>query len=55
VKRLRIGHTLPHGSKVRRVRLDGRRAAHRTRVTNRGVEVTVGTRGGRHTVVIRTR
>jgi hypothetical protein len=39
---LRIGHTLPAGSAVRDVRLNGRRvAAYRARLTNRGLEVTV--------------
>ena len=45
--RLRIGATLPAGAKVTKVRLDGRRcAAYTTRVTNRGLEVTVRTGAG---------
>src|SRR4051794_23332361 len=52
VSRLAIGHTLPAGSKVGRVRLDGKRVTPRTRTTNRGVEVTVDTRAGTHTLVV---
>jgi hypothetical protein len=50
--RLLIGQTLPRGSTVRRVTLDGRRADFRARVTNRGLEVTVRTAPGRHEVVV---
>jgi hypothetical protein len=53
VRLLRIGHTLPRGARVRGVRLDGRRAAGwKTRVTNRGVEVTVRARPGRHVLEV---
>ena len=55
VRRLTLGHTLPAGSAVRRVRLDGRRHAYRTRVTNRGLEVTVRTRPGVHVLTVRAR
>jgi hypothetical protein len=51
-KRLRIGYTLPHGSTVGGVELDGRPAAYRARETNRGVEVTVRADAGRHEVVV---
>jgi hypothetical protein len=52
VRELRIGTTLPAGSKVRSVTLDGRRVRKPdVRVTNRGVEVTVkAPPHGRHTV-----
>jgi hypothetical protein len=50
--RLWIGHTLPRGSAVRRVTLDGERAGFTARETNRGVEVTVRARPGRHEVVV---
>ena len=36
-----IGHTLPRGARVKSVRLDGRRAEYRTRMTNRGQEILV--------------
>ena len=53
VRELRIGHTLAHGVRVRSVRLDGRRVRWGERRTNRGVEVTVETRGGRHTLEVK--
>ena len=50
---LRVGATLPRGTKVGSVTLDGRRVKRPiVRETNRGVEVTVRTDGGRHTVVV---
>jgi hypothetical protein len=52
VERLRIGHTLPRGARVGRVRLDGRPVRYRTRLTRRGVEVTARTGRGRHTFVV---
>jgi hypothetical protein len=55
VKRLLIGHTLPHGAGVRSVTLDGRRADWDARRTNRGLEVTVETRKGEHTLVVESR
>ena len=55
VSRLVIGHTLPRGSEVDWVRLDGKRVKYRTWGTNRGVEVGVTTRPGRHTLIVRRR
>jgi hypothetical protein len=55
ISRLAIGHTLPAGSKVATALLDGRRVRPRTRTTNRGLEVTVATRRGTHTLVVTTR
>jgi hypothetical protein len=55
VKRLLIGHTLPRGASVRSVTLDGRRADWDARTTNRGLEVTVETRKGEHTLVVESR
>jgi hypothetical protein len=52
ITRLLIGHTLPRGSDVRSVKLDGRRVAWSERTTNRGVEVTVATRRGEHTLEV---
>jgi hypothetical protein len=52
VDRLSIGHTLPRGSHVRSVVLDGKRQGYRKRLTNRGLEVTVKTRPGQHTLVV---
>ena len=46
ISKLAIGHTLPAGSRVGRVMLDGRRVRPRTRMTNRGLEVTANTRPG---------
>jgi hypothetical protein len=54
VKELVIGHTLPHGSQVESVRLDGRRVDWRESETNRGLEVTVKTRPGDHRLVVRS-
>jgi hypothetical protein len=55
VKELVIGHTLPRGSRVESVRLDGRRVPWRETETNRGLEVTVKTRPGEHLLVVRSR
>jgi hypothetical protein len=52
VGRLYIGHTLPRGSRPAAVFLDGRRHGARVRTTNRGVEVTVKTRPGRHVLEV---
>ncbi len=53
LSRFVIGHTLPRGSRVKRVRLDGRPAKYRTRLTNRGLEVLVGSpASGRHELVV---
>jgi hypothetical protein len=50
--RVWVGQTLPAGAAVRSVRIDGERATWSARRTNRGLEVTVRTRPGRHEVVI---
>jgi hypothetical protein len=48
-----LGHTLPRGSRPTTVRLDGRVVHHyRTSTTNRGVEVTVPTGPGHHTLEV---
>jgi hypothetical protein len=52
-RRVRIGQTLPAGAAVRSVKLDGRKANWSARRTNRGLEVTVATRPGRHVVVVK--
>jgi hypothetical protein len=52
---LTIGQTLPAGSTVREVKLDGRSVDWDERTTNRGLEVTVDTRPGKHEVVISSR
>jgi hypothetical protein len=53
VERLLLGHTLPRGSKVDRVLLDGRRVGFRTRLTNRGLEVLArAPASGRHRLVV---
>ena len=51
---LRIGTTLPAGTRVRKVTLDGKRVAKpAVRTTTRGVEVTArAPSSGRHTVVV---
>ena len=51
---LRVGHTLPRGTTVAAVELDGRATTgFRTRETNRGVEVWVAADAGeRHTLVV---
>jgi hypothetical protein len=51
-RRVWIGHTLPHGTSVDRVTLDGRRVDFAERETNRGVEVTVRADADRHEVVV---
>lgn len=51
--RVLIGHTLPRGSTVSRVVLDGRVVDdYSVRTTNRGVEVTVPTKAGSHRLVV---
>jgi hypothetical protein len=55
LRTLLIGHTLPRGSQVRSVTLDGRRAEWDARTTNRGLEVTVEAGRGDHTVVVEAR
>jgi hypothetical protein len=54
LRRLVIGHTLPRGSAVGRVRLDGESADYFVRTTNRGMEVLVRAPArGRHTLMVR--
>jgi hypothetical protein len=55
VQELVIGHTLPPGSTVDSVTLDGRQVGWRAEETNQGLEVTVETRSGEHRLVVRTR
>jgi len=52
VTTLLIGHTLPRGSRVASVTLDGKPAKWEQRETNRGNEVTVETSPGGHTLVV---
>ncbi|HEV2886298.1 MAG TPA: hypothetical protein VGX49_05255 [Jatrophihabitans sp.] len=54
-ERIMIGHTLPRGERPESVKLDGR-TVHNYRVvqTNRGMEVTVPTGKGHHTLTITT-
>ena len=50
-----IGHTLPRGSQPATVTLDGRTVHnYQVRTTNRGVEVTIATGAGNHTLTITT-
>jgi hypothetical protein len=53
--RLLLGHTLPRGARVKKVRLDGHRVAYTTRLTNRGLEVAVRSTAGRHELVVISR
>jgi hypothetical protein len=56
LERFLIGHTLPRGSKVKSVQLDGRGTGYSTRLTNRGLEVLVrAPASGRHELVVKTR
>src|SRR5215211_4126126 len=52
VETLTIGHTLERGSRVANVTLDGKSVQWQERETNRGLEVTVDTTPGRHTLVV---
>ena len=53
LREFRIGHTLPRGSTVESVVLDGRAVDHDAVETNRGVEVSVeAAPGRRHTLVV---
>ena len=56
LRTLVIGHTLPAGSRISSVQLDGKTVRHFTaRQTNRGLEVTVAVhRGAFHTLIVRT-
>jgi hypothetical protein len=57
VRKLVIGHTLPHSARLGTVVLDGHRVKHyEARETNRGLEVSVAARpGAQHTLTIATR
>ena len=55
VRTLYIGHTLPRGSKVRSVTLDGRRHGFTQRRTNRGEEITVKAKPGLHVLVVQAK
>ena len=52
ITKLAIGHTLPAGAKVAKATLDGKPVTPQTRTTNRGLEVTVPTGAGTHTLVV---
>jgi hypothetical protein len=53
LQEFRIGHTLPRGSSVAFVELDGQAVSYTTRETNRGLEVwAAADSGGRHTLVV---
>ena len=53
LSRLVIGHTLPRGTRVTSVRLDGSRVGYRIRTTNRGREVLVrAPASGHHELVV---
>ena len=52
ITKLSIGHTLPAGAKVAKATLDGTPVTPQTRTTNRGLEVTVPTGAGTHTLVV---
>ncbi len=56
VQRLLLGHTLPRGSRVDEVLLDGSRVGYRKQLTNRGLEVLArAPAAGRHTLTVKTR
>jgi hypothetical protein len=56
LSRLVIGHTLPRGSSVKSVRLDGQPVGYRVRLTNRGREVLVrAPDAGHHELVVTSR
>ena len=52
ITKLSIGHTLPASATVAKATLDGKPVTPETRTTNRGVEVTVPTGAGTHTLVV---
>ena len=52
ITKLAIGHTLPAGATVATATLDGQPVTPETRTTNRGLEVTVPTSAGTHTLVV---
>jgi hypothetical protein len=55
VRELVIGHTLPRGSRVESVWLDGRRVRWDAEETNQGLEVTVDARPGERRLLVRSR
>jgi hypothetical protein len=56
LSRLVIGHTLPRGSSVKSVRLDGQPVGYQVRLTNRGREVIVrAPNAGHHELVVTSR
>ena len=56
LSRFVIGHTVPRGSRVHSVRLDGRRTGYKKRLTNRGLEILVrAPASGAHELVVTTR
>jgi hypothetical protein len=56
LRRLVLGHTVPAGTAIDRVTLDGDRSRYRIRPTNRGLEVLVAASpSGGHTLVVRAR
>ena len=55
IAKLAIGHTLPADATVAKAELDGRSVTPETRATNRGLEVTVPTSAGTHTLVIKAK
>jgi hypothetical protein len=56
LSRFVIGHTVPRGSSVKSVRLDGRRTGYKKRQTNRGLEILVrAPASGAHELVVTTR
>ncbi len=55
LRTLQIGHTLPRGTGIRSVKLDGRSVDWDARTTNRGLEVTVQAGRGDHELVVQAR
>jgi hypothetical protein len=56
LSRFVIGHTVPRGSSVKSVRLDGRRTGYKKRLTNRGLEILVrAPASGAHELVVTIR
>jgi hypothetical protein len=58
LRRLTLGHTVPLGSKIEKILLDGRYVKPRLRETNRGLEVLAtvsGTADDLHQLVVKTR
>jgi hypothetical protein len=55
VRTVEVGATLPRGSKVEEVTLDGKKVGWQQRTTNRGLEITTKAGAGQHTVVVTAR